>query len=364
MIAIVLGTRPEIIKCAPVALEAQRRGIPLGIIHTGQHYTPEMDGIFFRELDLPDPIAHAHVGSHPAARQIGLMVQRLADIFEDVRPTSIIVQGDVNSVLAGALAAYKMGIPVAHLEAGLRSDDWSMPEESNRVLSDRLSKWLFCPTDVQRERLQREGISHDGVHVVGNTIVDASLHYAKVAYQKSDIAERLRVTDRPYALLTMHRPSNVDDTARLRAMIDAIGIAAKKTGLVVVFPVHPRTKNAMDRAGITLTDPFIAIEPLGYLDLLRLQCSASIVLTDSGGIQEEACVLRVPSITLRPNTERPETLHVGASVLHHEADAMSLEKTMREMMARPRNWNNPFGDGTTASKVLDIMTAPKKSEES
>ncbi|HWQ99442.1 MAG TPA: UDP-N-acetylglucosamine 2-epimerase (non-hydrolyzing) [Candidatus Methylomirabilis sp.] len=354
-LGIILGTRPEIIKCAPVILEAQRRGVEVGIIHTGQHYSQELDGVFFSELNLPEPVAHVHVGSHPAPKQIGLMMERLTDALEELRPETVLVEGDTNSVLAGALTAFKLGIPVAHLEAGLRSDDWSMPEEANRVLTDRLSKWLFCPTDLQRERLKQEGIAHDGVHVVGNTIVDAALHYSKVAYDKSDIAERLGVTQKPYVLLTMHRPSNVDDPERLRALLASIGDAARGCELTVVFPVHPRTKHAMEAAGITLGEPFIQTEPLGYLDLLRLQSSAGVVLTDSGGMQEEACILRVPCVTLRANTERPETISAGANVLYADTDATSLVRTMKAMMEKPRDWSNPFGDGTTAGKVLDIL---------
>ncbi|MEK7655970.1 MAG: UDP-N-acetylglucosamine 2-epimerase (non-hydrolyzing) [Patescibacteria group bacterium] len=354
MIAIVLGTRPEIIKTAPIVIEAARRGIAVGIIHTGQHYSPEMDAKFFNEMNLPAPIANAHVGSHAASKQLGLMMQRLADIFDEIKPSVVMVEGDTNSVLAGALAAYKAGIPVAHLEAGLRSDDWNMPEESNRVLADRLSRWMFCPTEIQKDRLLKEGITL-GVHVVGNTIVDASLHFSKIAYQKSDIAERLRVNTIPYALLTMHRPSNVDDPARLRSLIGAIANAASRLNLKIVFPVHPRTRNLLDQNKIDLPEPFIAIESLGYLDLLRLQGSAEIVLTDSGGIQEEACILRVPSVTLRANTERPETLHVGASVLHSEADGDALFTVMRSQMTKTRDWTNPFGDGKTAERVMDIL---------
>ncbi|HVZ22320.1 MAG TPA: UDP-N-acetylglucosamine 2-epimerase, partial [Vicinamibacterales bacterium] len=200
-IAVLLGTRPELIKCAPVVLEARRRGVPVGIVHTGQHYSPELDAIFFRELQLPDPIDHVHVGSHPGARQIGLMLERLSDALEALRPECVLVEGDTNSVFAGAFTAHTLGIPVAHLEAGLRSDDWTMPEEANRVLTDRLSRWLFCPTDLQRDRLAREGIAHDGVSVVGNTIVDAVQHYVHVARDTSRIVERLDLRTRPYALL-------------------------------------------------------------------------------------------------------------------------------------------------------------------
>jgi UDP-N-acetylglucosamine 2-epimerase (non-hydrolysing) len=170
MLAIILGTRPEIIKTAPIVFEAQRRGVPVVIFHTGQHYSAELDGIFFQELRLPEPAVNLHIGSHPAARQIGRMMDGLADAFERLRPSSVLVQGDTNSVLAGALAAEKSGIPVAHLEAGLRNYDWTMPEEANRVLSDRLSTWLFCPTDIQRRQVSLEGIDPQKVHVVGNSI--------------------------------------------------------------------------------------------------------------------------------------------------------------------------------------------------
>jgi UDP-N-acetylglucosamine 2-epimerase (non-hydrolysing) len=355
MLGIVLGTRPEIIKCAPVILEAERRGMPVCIIHTGQHYSHELDGVFFNELNLPKPAAHVHVGSHPPAVQIGLMIQRLSDVFAELQSSAIMVQGDTNSVLAGALAAYKSGIPVAHLEAGLRSDDWSMPEESNRVLTDRISKWLFCPTELQRDRLRREGIDHEGVHVVGNTVVDAALHYAKIAYEKSDIAERLGINGKQYALLTMHRPGNVDDPERLRSMLNAINDAADRYDLLLVFPIHPRTRHIINANNIPLGSRFLAIDPVGYLDLLRLQGAAELILTDSGGIQEEACILRVPSVTLRPNTERPETLQVGASVLFHEPDTDHLAEIMESQMHKPRNWENPFGDGRTGERVLDIL---------
>ena len=356
MLAIILGTRPELIKCAPILFEAERRGIPAGIIHTGQHYSRELDGVFFEELGLKAPIAHVHVGSRSAAKQIGVMMERIADVLEEISPSAVMVQGDTNSVLAGALAAYKSGIPVAHLEAGLRSDDWNMPEESNRVLTDRISKWLFCPTEIQKGRLEREGIVHDGVHIVGNTVVDAALHFVERARAESRILERLSLSeDIPYALLTMHRPHNVDDPAVLRKMIDGISNATKDRGLRVIFPIHPRTKNIMDRHSIRLCDHVIAIEPLGYFDLLRLQSGARIVLTDSGGIQEEACILKIPSITLRSTTERPETLSVGASVLCSIEQIDELPTLIDRQMSLARDWQNPFGDGKTAERVLDII---------
>jgi UDP-N-acetylglucosamine 2-epimerase (non-hydrolysing) len=361
MIAFVLGTRPEIIKMSPVIHEARRRGIPFAIVHTGQHYTPELDELFFKELDLEQPAYNLHVGSMPPVKQIAAMLNGLHDVFSELKPDVVMVQGDVNSVLAGALAAQMMRIKVAHLEAGLRSDDWDMPEEANRVLAGVVADYHLCPTDVQRERLAREDIT-DGVHVVGNSIVDAVNHYATIAKERSGVLNRLQINGQPYVLLTMHRPSNVDDPARLRAMIETIGRAASAHGLKVVFPIHPRTKSIIEKNGIPIADPFIATSPVGYLDLLRLQSGARLVLTDSGGIQEEACILKVPSITLRSTTERPETLTVGASVLHHEADADLLAEKMRSQMDRPRDWENPFGDGKTAERVMDILNGPEESQ--
>lgn len=353
-LAIILGTRPEIIKCAPVILQAPKQHIDVSIIHTGQHYSRELDGIFFQELNVPEPRAHVHVGSHAASIQIGLMIQRVADVLDTMRPDAVLVQGDTNSVLAGALAATKMGIPIAHLEAGLRSDDWSMPEEANRVLADRISRWLFCPTTLQKERLHQEGITN-GIYVVGNTAVDSALHYAKIAYEKSDIAERLGIAEKPFGLLTMHRPSNVDDPQRLQDILRALGQASDRLGLTVIFPIHPRTARAIDRAHLKIPSSFLGTEPLGYLDLLRLQSSAELILTDSGGIQEEACTLRIPCVTLRPNTERPETLEVGSNVLCDSTDADVLCRAIESQIKKERNWANPFGDWKTAEHVVRIL---------
>lgn len=356
MLAIVLGTRPEIIKTAPVVLEAQRRGIPVAIIHTGQHYDDALDGVFFRELGLPQPAINLGVGSMPVLKQLGAMIDRLHDAFEQLKPRVVMVQGDTNSVLAGALAAHKVGIPVAHLEAGLRSDDWEMPEEANRVLAGFVADIHFSPTEIQRERLLGETIT-EHVYVVGNTVVDAALHYREVA-SSSDILSRLHI-DGPYALLTMHRPSNVDDPERLRAMIDMLSTFASARGWKIVFPVHPRTKARLMASGLwdglQSNVNFVLSGPLGYLDLLALQSNAKLVLTDSGGIQEEALILQVPCVTLRANTERPETVDAGGNVLYPGSDAGELGALADMMLAKPRQWTCPFGDGMTAKRVIDIL---------
>jgi len=356
VLVVVLGTRPEIIKTAPVVLEAQRRGIPVAIIHTGQHYDDALDGVFFRELGLPEPAFNLRVGSMPVLKQLGAMIDRLHEAFETLKPKVVMVQGDTNSVLAGALAAHKVGIPVAHLEAGLRSDDWEMPEEANRVLAGFVADIHFCPTEVQRDRLKGETIT-EGVHVVGNTIVDAALYYRE-ATKLSDARMRLGV-EGPYALLTMHRPSNVDEPMRLNSLIEMLRGLAEARGWKIVFPVHPRTRARLQESGrweALQRDPvFVMTEPVGYLDLLALQSSAELVLTDSGGLQEEANILRVPCVTLRANTERPETVEAGGNLLYPGISHPELDQLVAMLLARPRDWACPFGDGMTAKRVLDIL---------
>lgn len=356
MLVVILGTRPEIIKTAPVVLEAMRRGIPVSIVHTGQHYDDALDGVFFRELGLPQPTINLQVGSMPALKQLGAMIDRLHDAFEVLKPKVVIVQGDTNSVLAGALAAHKSGIAVAHLEAGLRSDDWDMPEEANRVLAGFVADIHFCPTEVQRERLKGETIT-DGVHVVGNTVVDAALYYHEIA-KSGDTLFRFGITS-PYALLTMHRPSNVDEPVRLESMIDMLSSFAEARAWKIVFPVHPRTKARLIASGLwddlVVNPNFILSEPIGYLDSLVLQSSAQMVLTDSGGLQEEANILRVPCVTLRANTERPETVEAGGNVLYSGTDATELSALVDVLLAKQRDWDCPFGDGMTAKRVIDIL---------
>jgi UDP-N-acetylglucosamine 2-epimerase (non-hydrolysing) len=360
MIAIVVGTRPEIIKTAPVIFELARRQIPFRIIHTGQHYSATLDRVFFEDLGLPAPAVNLETGSLPPARQVARMLEGLADAMEAVRPRVVLVQGDTNSVLAGALAAHKLGIPIAHLEAGLRSDDWTMPEEGNRIVAGRLAAAHFCPTPLQAERLAREGIDK-GVYVVGNTVVDACLHFAERARTRSDVLARLAIKRAEYGLLTMHRPSNVDDRQRLDRLTRALAQLSQSLGVRLVFPIHPRTRSMATSFGLMAqleTLPFVTIEPVGYLALLALLDGARFVATDSGGLQEEACTLRVPCVTLRSNTERPETVTVGANVLCDSTDPADLESALRSVTATARNAQNPFGDGHTAQRVVDILVSP------
>jgi UDP-N-acetylglucosamine 2-epimerase (non-hydrolysing) len=360
LIAIVFGTRPEIIKTAPVVFELQRRGVPFRYIHTGQHYSPSLDRVFFHELGLPEPATNLETGSLPPVQQVAKMMQGIADDFQAAQPRVVLVQGDTNSVLAGALTAHKMGIPIAHLEAGLRSDDWGMPEEGNRVVVGRLAAAHFCPTELQVKRLAAEGITR-GVYVVGNTAVDACLQFAERSRTQSGVLARLALRKHAFGLLTMHRPSNVDDRPRFDALTRGLAEMARDLGIELIFPIHPRTRAAAAASGILTrlnAAPFQTVDPVGYLDLLALMTNARLVVTDSGGMQEEACTLHVPCLTLRANTERPETVDIGANVLCESVDGAVLTAAVRKVLGGRAKAENPFGDGKTAARVVDVLTSP------
>jgi UDP-N-acetylglucosamine 2-epimerase (non-hydrolysing) len=355
MIAFIVGTRPELIKTAPVIHELARRRARLEIVHTGQHYTPELDEIFFRELALPAPWRNLAVGSKDAVAQVAAILNGVADALRALRPRIVLVQGDTNTVLGGALAAHKLGIPVAHLEAGLRSDDWKMPEEGNRVLAGHVAALHFCPTPLQAARLAAEGIRR-GVYVVGNTVVDAALMYSRRAAEQSLILRHQELENRPFALLTMHRPSNVDDQERLTALLDSLAAVSRTRALPIVFPVHPRTLDRVQAFGLgSRLAQLRVLPPVGYLDMLALVSHARVVLTDSGGIQEEACSLRAPCVTLRANTERPETLEVGANVLCAAPTPAEILAAVDRQLSSPRTWENPLGDGNSAQRVADVL---------
>ena len=351
-IAIILGTRPELIKLSPVIRALQHQNRAFFLIHTNQHYSANMDAVFFDELRLPKPKYNLNVQESLHGVMTAKMLIGIEEILMKEKPDWVIVQGDTNTVLAGGLASAKLGIKVAHVEAGLRSYDRTMPEEINRVVVDHLSDALFAPTQKQAEILKNEGIEKDKIHVVGNTIVDAvqqNLEFAK----QTELFKR--VVNSTYFLLTLHRPANVDNKASLESIILTVEGLAKKHGAKVLFPVHPRTKKMLDQFGIKLsTEVFEEMEPVGYLEMLALQVNALVILTDSGGIQEEACILQVPCITLREHTERPETIDVGASVLAG-SDPKKIEAGVKWALRVKRDWSNPFGDGESGEKIVEGM---------
>jgi len=350
-IGIVLGTRPEIIKMAPVIRECQRRRADFFVVHTGQHYSYSMDKVFFEDLELPSSKHNLEVGSGTHGVQTGKILAGSEKVFMNERPDVALVQGDTNTVMAAALSATKLGIKVGHVEAGLRSFDRTMPEEINRVVADHISDYLFAPTEAARKYLLDEGIDQ-GVFVTGNTIVDAVFQAKDIAARRSNALSRLGLESKRYILATAHRAENVDDKKRLAGMLEGMRLACKELGMEVLFPMHPRTQSRIKEFGLPL-EGIRAIEPVGFLDFLQLESNAGLVLTDSGGVQEETCILGVPCVTLRDNTERPETLEVGSNILAG-VDPKRILSSAHEMVSR-QGWNNPFGDGTASRQIIDAL---------
>jgi len=303
-IVTVVGARPQFIKCAPVSRELRKEHEEI-LVHTGQHYDPEMSDVFFDELEIPRPDYNLGVGSGSHGEQTGEILAGVEDVLLKEKPDLVLVYGDTNSTLAGALAAAKLHIVVAHVEAGLRSFDRMMPEEINRVVTDHLSDLLFCPTQTSVKNLAAEGITN-GIHLVGDVMADALGVNREIAEKKSRILEILGLVEKQYCVLTVHRASNTDSRQNLASILMAVGEA----GVPVVFPVHPRTRKYLQEYGLVANMPEMIhlIEPVGYLDMIRLMGSALKILTDSGGMQKEAYMLGVPCITLRENTEWVETL--------------------------------------------------------
>lgn len=355
-IGIILGTRPEIIKLYSTITFCEKNKVNYFVIHTNQHYSENMDKIFFEELELPKPKYHLNVGSGTHGKQTGLMLQKIEDILLVEKPTHIIVQGDTNSVLAGALAASKLGIKVCHIEAGLRSYDRTMPEEINRVMVDSISDFLFCPTSKQEVILTKEGIDENKIYVTGNTIVDAVYKIKDKLDNK--ILKKYRLVKNDYILITMHRPSNVDNKDILLKQLENISNIAKKYKLRAIFPIHPRTMSNINKFGITTPSNIITTEPLGFKELLSLECNARMILTDSGGIQEEACILGVPCLNLRENTERPECVNVGASMIVG-SDYKLLQEGFKKFISGMNIWSNPFGNGTAGRQIMKTILRDK-----
>ncbi|RQG91517.1 UDP-N-acetylglucosamine 2-epimerase (non-hydrolyzing) [Natrarchaeobius halalkaliphilus] len=353
-LSFVLGTRPEIIKLSPVIRACQRREIPFSIVHTGQHYSEKLDSVFFEQLGLPAPEYNLTIGSSSHGEQTGRMVVEIESVLEKERPDVVLVQGDTNSVLAGTIAATKLDpILVGHVEAGLRSFDRDMPEEVNRRLADHAADYLFPPTETARDQLLEEGLPAEWMTITGNTIVDAVTENTSIAHERSDVLSEFGVRER-FALLTAHRAENVDDRERFASLIDSVAAAVRKHDLSVVYPIHPRAEKRISTLDIDVPEEITLVEPQDFLDFLVLEDEAEIVFTDSGGVQEESCILRTPCVTLRDNTERPETIAVGANRIVG-VERASVVNGVREMLAVEPDWKNPFGDGTAAEQILDAL---------
>jgi UDP-N-acetylglucosamine 2-epimerase (non-hydrolysing) len=360
-IAVLVGTRPGIVKFSPVIRELASRHADFFIIHAGQHYSDNMDGNFFEDLELPKPAYHnprvkafySHSG------QTAEMMKGVEEALLVERPALVIVGGDANTNLAGALATRKLiYIKLAHMEAGLRSNDWLMPEEHNRVMIDHISDILFPPTEQAKKNLIEENCKGI-IHLVGNSIVDSVLQNIDLARGESKILEKHGLPHGKYFLLTTHREENVDNLQRLTNIVATIEAITDKYGTLIVFPVHPRTRKRLAdlglEASLTSISGLICIPPVGYLDFLSLLANCRLVLTDSGGIQEESCILGVPCVTLRDNTERPETLAVGCNIIAGTDPSRVLSAVDKMLLLASHDWANPFGDGKSSVRIVDVL---------
>jgi len=351
-VLLVAGARPNFVKVAPVLRELDRRGVPNVLVHTGQHYDPAMSDVFFDELGIRPPEHHLDVGSASHAVQTARIMEAFEPVVGRVGPGWVVVFGDVNSTVAGALVAAKLGVRVAHVEAGLRSRDWSMPEEVNRVVTDRLSHLLLSPSADGVANLRAEGYGDDRIALVGNVMVDSLLANVDRARARPILAD-LGLGPDDYAVLTLHRPSNVDDPEVFAGIMGAVAKLA--VDLPVVYPVHPRARPALDALGVPTG--VLAVEPVGYLDAIALQASARLVLTDSGGLQEETTVLGVPCLTLRTTTERPVTIDEGTNALVG-VDPAAIDAAVRRVLTSPPPARRPaLWDGRAAGRIVDALLA-------
>ena len=358
----ILGARPQFIKAAPVSKALREAGHQDFILHTGQHYDYGMSQVFFEELNIPQPDVNLEVGSGDHGWQTGQMLIGIEKVLIAEKPDWVLVYGDTNSTLAGALAAVKLHIPLAHVEAGLRSFNREMPEEHNRVLTDHCADLLFCPTQTAVDNLAKEGLTQ-GVHLVGDTMYDAGLQFGEIARQRSTILQDLGLQPKGYLLATVHRQANTDIPGNLRNILAAFAEIEEP----IIFPVHPRTRQKIAELGLynpkseTCAEPGRSIrnpkfiEPVGYLDMLMLEQSARLILTDSGGIQKEAYWLGVPCVTLRDETEWVETVQAGWNI--------TVGTDVARIKEAVRHWQAPdarpplFGDGKAAYAILKVLAS-------
>jgi UDP-N-acetylglucosamine 2-epimerase (non-hydrolysing) len=352
----VVGARPNYMKIAPLVREMAKHTADFAqmLVHTGQHYNDNMSQIFFDELEMPRPDINLEVGSGSHAGQTAQVMLRFEPLLAQFQPEWVVVPGDVNSTLACALVASKLGIKIAHVEAGLRSFDRSMPEEINRVLTDQIADLLLTTSVDADENLVREGIAAEKIHFVGNTMIDTLVRLIPFAEKRWPALRSELALDR-FVLVTLHRPNNVDDAAGLGEIVSALNEVS--TELPVVFPVHPRTRARISEFGVTVREDVRLVEPIGYVDFLALQAHAAVVVTDSGGVQEETTFLGVPCLTVRPNTERPVTITAGTNQLVEQkreaivsATKNALARPRKETIDRPELW-----DGNTAERIVALF---------
>jgi len=354
---LVVGARPNFMKIAPLYREMERRGLPLLLLHTGQHYDEKMSKVFFEDLGMPEPDVYLGIGSGSHAVQTARIMTEFDQVCDEHEPRGVVVVGDVNSTIACALVASKRWIPVAHVEAGLRSGDWSMPEEVNRILTDRLSDLLLTPSSDGNENLKLEGIGGEKVHLVGNIMIDTLLEHLESA-RKTGIVERLGLQRGEYGLITLHRPSNVDEENTLKPLIELL--IELSSSLPLVFPIHPRTRARAEAFGVLSrleqAENITLAPPLGSLEFQEMVGDGKVVLTDSGGLQEETTALGIACLTLRENTERPITVTEGTNTIVG-SDPAVIRRAFSEIMdGGGREGKIPaLWDGKTAQRIADIL---------
>lgn len=342
----VVGARPNFMKAAPVMTALSNEGASQTLVHTGQHYDPLMSEVFFLHLGMPPPDVNLAVGSGTHAVQTAEVMMRLEPVLIDRAPNLVLVYGDVNSTLAAALVGAKLSLPIGHVEAGLRSFDRTMPEELNRILTDQLAHILFTPSADGDENLQREGIRAEKVCFVGNVMIDSLIRLLPEARRRASSS----TLPKRFALVTLHRPSNVDDSHVLCRVMSALTALSEE--IAVIFPVHPRTRRRIQEYGITIPSGLSLVEPLGYLDFLALQTAATMIVTDSGGIQEESTFLGIPCLTVRCNTERPVTVTAGTNVLVGQDGSRLLEEASRILAGGGRTGTvPPLWDGKASERI-------------
>ena len=345
----VVGARPNFMKAAPVLRAIQNTGKKQTLVHTGQHYDVNMSDVFFQELKIPAPDVNLAVGSGSHAQQTAEIMARFEVVVQQRKPDVVLVYGDVNSTVAAALVCAKLLVPVGHVEAGLRSFDRTMPEEINRLVTDQLSEILFTPSADGDTNLLREGIAREKIHLVGNVMIDTLVRLLPLATQA-----KKNGLPRQYALVTLHRPANVDDPQMLKKILTSM--LALNKDLPVIFPVHPRTRQAIRQFGLE-TDGIRITDPVSYLEFLALQCRATVVITDSGGIQEETTYLGIPCLTARANTERPVTVEIGTNILIGDDMEKLRTETLNVLNGRGKKGSvPPLWDGHASERIASILT--------
>lgn len=356
-IVTIIGARPQFIKAAAVS-RVIRNEFPESVtevlVHTGQHFDENMSKVFFDELDIPEPKYNLEISGGQHGAMTGRMLESVEKVLLDEKPDWVLIYGDTNSTLAGALAAAKLHIPVAHVEAGLRSFNMRMPEEVNRIVSDRIATLLFCPTETAVRNLEAEGVTK-GVSNVGDVMFDVALHYKEQARQQSRVLEQTGLKEKAFVLATCHRAENTDDSQRLAQIVDALGTVAKR--LPVVFPIHPRTRKLIAEQGLAEELGEVRItDPIPFLDMVALEQAASLILTDSGGVQKEAYFYGVPCVTMRDETEWVETVELGWNVLVGASTARIVSAVERALAAaRASDSASPYGSGDSARRIVKTL---------